>query len=306
MSKPDISIIILTYNEQIHIQRCLKKIAPVAKNVFVIDSFSTDKTVEIAEAMGAKVFQRPWINYGDQFQWGLDNCPIDTKWTMRLDADEYLDDDLINELLIKIVGIPNDITGVCFRLNYKFLNRHIKYGDRNLVLLRLWRTGMAKIENRWMDEHIVLKDGKTVVYDNIMFDHNINAVSWFIDKHNRYATREMIDILNKKYNLFGSCLESKSDSPLNQHAKLKRWIKASVYNQLPLFIRPVLYFLYRYFLRLGFLDGKEGFAYHFMQGLWYRCLVDLKCLEAERVLVGAQSREEKVARLAELTGLRLE
>jgi glycosyltransferase involved in cell wall biosynthesis len=304
MNKPDISVIILTYNEELHIERCIKNLQPIAQQIFIVDSFSTDKTVQIAESLGAKVLQRPWKNYADQFQWGLDNCPIQTSWMMRMDADEYLEPPLIDEIIRKFPKLPNDINGIYLKRKHHFLGRWIKHGDRYpLVLLRIWKTGQAHIENRWMDEHIVLDSGNAVTFNGDFVDDNINTVEWFIAKHNRYASREMLDILNHKYHLFARD-ESIAEAESGQ-AKIKRFVKESLYNKLPLFVRPALYFCYRYFLRLGFLDGKEGFAYHFMQGLWYRCLVDLKCLEAERVLADAESKEEKVARLVELTGLSL-
>ncbi len=304
MSKPDISVIILTYNEELHIERCLKNLQPLAKQIFIVDSFSTDNTVQIAESLGAKVFQRPWKNYADQFQWGLDNCPIQTGWVMRMDADEYLEQALIDEIIAKFSSLPDDINGLYLKRKHHFLGRWIKHGDRYpLVLLRIWKTGQAHIENRWMDEHIVLDSGNSLVMAGDFVDDNLNTIEWFIEKHNRYASREMVDIFNQKYQLFERD-ESIEDAKTGQ-AKIKRFVKESLYNKLPLFVRPVLYFFYRYFLRFGFLDGAEGFAYHFMQGLWYRCLVDLKCLEAERVLAGAESKEEKIARLVKLTGLKL-
>jgi|CXWL01.1.fsa_nt_gi glycosyltransferase involved in cell wall biosynthesis len=305
MNKPDISVIILTHNEELHIERCIKNLQPLAQHIFIVDSFSTDKTLQIVESLGAKVFQHPWKNYADQFQWGLDNCPIQTSWVMRMDADEYLEPLLIDEIIKKFPVLPKDINGIYLKRKHHFLGRWIKHGDRYpLVLLRIWKTGQAHIENRWMDEHIVLDSGKAVTFDGDFVDDNLNTVEWFIEKHNRYASREMVDIINHKYQLFARD-ESIDESQTGQ-AKIKRFIKESLYNKLPLFVRPALYFFYRYILRLGFLDGKEGFAYHFMQGYWYRCLVDLKCLEAERVLVGATSKEEKIKRLVKLTGLKLE
>jgi len=300
----DISVIILTNNEALHIERCIKNLQPIAREIFILDSFSTDQTVQIAESLGAKVLQRPWKNYADQFQWGLDNCPIQTSWVMRMDADEYLEPPLIEEIVRKLPELPSDINGIYLKRKHHFLGRWIKHGDRYpLVLLRIWKTGQAHIENRWMDEHIVLDSGNAVTFSGDFVDDNLNTVEWFIEKHNRYASREMVDIINHKYHLFAR--DVSIDDAKTGQAKIKRFVKESLYNKLPLFVRPALYFFYRYILRLGFLDGAEGFAYHFMQGLWYRCLVDLKCLEAERVLAGAESKEEKIARLVKLTGLKL-
>ncbi|MFA5983149.1 MAG: glycosyltransferase family 2 protein [Methylococcaceae bacterium] len=304
MIKPEIAVIILTHNEALHIERCIVNLKEISKEIYIIDSFSTDNTVDLAEALGAKVFQRPWKNYADQFQWGLDNCPIKTQWVMRMDADEYLERPLIAEILQRLPNLAHDINGVYLKRKHYFLGRWIKHGDRYpLNLLRIWKTGSAHIESRWMDEHIVLHSGNSIIFNGNFVDDNLNTISWFIDKHNRYASREMIDVINQKHQLF-SRDESISNTD-NGQAKIKRFVKEAIYNQLPLFIRPVFYFIYRYIFRLGFMDGPEGFAYHFMQGLWYRCLVDLKCLEAERILAGATSKEEKIARLAKLTGLQL-
>jgi len=305
MNKLDISIILLTYNEQLHIERCIINLLPIAKHIFIVDSYSTDKTIQIAESLGAKVYQHPWKNYADQFQWGLENCPINTTWVMRMDADEYLEPALFQEILNKFPTLPSNISGIYLKRKHHFLGRWIKHGDRYpLILLRIWKMGQAHIENRWMDEHIVLDKGDSVIFDGDFVDDNLNTIEWFIAKHNRYASREMLDILNNKYRLFTRD-ETITEAESGQ-AKLKRYIKEGIYNKLPLFVRPMLYFFYRYFLRFGFLDGKEGFAYHFMQGLWYRCLVDLKCLEAERLLNGAETREEKVTLLTNLTGLKLD
>lgn len=301
----DISVIILTHNEELHIERCIKNLLPIVSRVFIVDSFSTDNTLAIAESLGAVVVQRPWKNYADQFQWGLDNFPINTEWVMRMDADEYLEPDLVAEITEKLPRLPSEISGIYLKRKHHFLGRWIKYGDRYpLVLLRIWRNKQAHIENRWMDEHIVLDSGKSIILDGDFVDDNLNNIGWFIAKHNNYASREMIDILNQKYKLFSQD-KSIEVSDAGQ-AKLKRFIKDIIYNNLPLFVRPMLYFLYRYFLRLGIFDGKEGFAYHFMQGLWYRCLVDLKCLEAENLMKGATSNNQKIACLEKLTGLKLQ
>lgn len=302
--KPDISAIILTFNEEIHIARCIERLKPIVRDVYVVDSFSTDATVAIAKQLGAIVFQNPFVNQADQFQWALNHCPIKTAWVMRMDADEYLEEALLDEIKQKWPTLPHDITGVCLKRKHIFLGKTIRHGDRYpLVMLRIWRLGMAHIEQRWMDEHIVLDQGGSITLEHDFVDENLNSIQWFIDKHNRYASREMLDIIGQKYRLFES--NEKLMQSDTRQAKLKRWVKERVYNRLPIFVRPWLYFFYRYFIRLGFLDGKEGFAYHFMQGLWYRCLVDLKVFEAEKVIKGAATNQEIIARLSKLTGLNL-
>ncbi|MFT6842167.1 MAG: glycosyltransferase involved in cell wall biosynthesis [Psychroserpens sp.] len=300
------SVIILTYNEEIHIERCIRSLLPIASNIFVVDSFSSDKTVEICKSLGAKVYQNPWKNYADQFQWGLDNCPINTEWVMRMDADEYIEPDLVEEINAELSKVPEDINGLYIRRKYIFLERWVKHGATYpLNLLRIWRTGKGRIESRWMDEHIVLEgDAKTGQLAGHIVDHNLNNTRWWVDKHNKYADREMIDILDKKYQLFPNDDSVKSEKKLTQ-TKVVRLIKEKVYTGLPIFVRPLLYFLYRYFLRLGFLDGTSGFAFHFMQGYWYRSLVDLRVFEAEKLLAGSTNNRQRIEILAVLTGLDL-
>ncbi len=304
--KNNISIVILTFNEEKHIKRCIETLLPIAKNIFIVDSFSTDSTVEICESLGAKVYQRKWKNYADQFQWGLDNCPIETEWVMRMDADEYIEQDLIKELPSALSCVGNDVTGIFIRRKYFFLGRWVKYGAvYPLNLLRLWRTGKGRIENRWMDEHIVLDGaGNTASMNGHIVDDNLNSTKWWTEKHNAYADREMIDILDRKYNLFpiDDLLTVQNDS---SQAKIKRLVKERLYNRLPIFVRPLLYFLYRYFLRLGFLDGKSGFAFHFFQGYWYRSLVDLRVYEAEHLIASAADNKERITLLKKFTGLEL-
>ena len=302
--KPDISVVILTYNEELHIARCIKSLFHIAKNIYVVDSFSTDNTVKIAETLGAKVYQNPWSNYAQQFQWGLDNCPIDTEWVMRMDADEYLENDLIDEINSKTSSLSGSINGVYLKRKQKFLGRWIKYGDRYpLILLRIWRHGQGRIEQRWMDEHIIVDNPQTIQFEGNLVDDNLNNTRWWVEKHNKYADREMLDVLNDQYHFF-----SKDDSikvTTDPQAKSKRKIKEHIYNRIPIFVRPTLYFIYRYVFRLGFLDGVQGFAYHFMQGFWYRCLVDLRVYEA-RQKINSETDPERIREiLFELTGLNI-
>jgi len=280
----DISVIILTYNEEKHIERCIKSLKPFVKEIFIVDSYSTDKTIDIAQSLGAKVYQNKWVNYATQFQWGLDNCPIKTKWVMRMDADEYVEPLLAKNITNTLSTINDDIKGIYLKRKVFFMDKWIKWGGfYPHVLLRIWQYKYGRIEQRWMDEHIVLSEGKTIIInDGNIVDDNKNNITWWINKHNNYATREMLDLMNIKYNFMpiDDALKNNDDP----QAKIKRYIKENLYSKLPYGIRPFIYFIYRYFLRLGFLDGFRGFVWHFMQGWWYRMLVDVKCYEFERKL----------------------
>ena len=277
----DLTVIILTFNEQLHIRRCLERISPVVKDVFIIDCFSTDKTLEIAgEYNNVRILQNKWVNYATQFNWGLEHADIKTKWVLRLDADEYLTPELVEELEHKLPALSADVTGVVFPLRRVFLGRTIRRGMPVIKLMRLFQYGKASSEVRMMDEHIQLTEGHSVDFENEFADDNLNNLSWWTQKHVGYAIREAVDLLDMEYDLTGSA-KSDEGKQLNEQALAKRMRKHK-YARQPLFWRSFAYFCYRYFFRLGFLEGKEGFLWHFLQGWWYRTLVDAKVLEIKR------------------------
>lgn len=277
----DIAVIILTYNEEKHIERCIINAQKISKNIFLVDSFSTDATVQIAENLGAIIYQNKWENnYAKQFNWGLNNLPIDTKWVFRLDADEYLTNELIDELHHKIPNIDCDISGVVFPLKRFFLNHYVKRGIGKMNLLRLFRFGKAQCEERWMDEHIKINEGTTVLFDNAFCDHNLNNIGWWTQKHDTYSIREAIDLLNVEYNFLPEENNSLAYS-MSSDAEEKRKKKLK-YSKLPLFWRSFFFFIYRFVFKLGFTEGKEAFLWHFLQGWWYRTLVDAKIYEIKK------------------------
>ena len=291
-----LTVIILTYNEEIHIERCIRSLVSVASKILIIDSFSTDRTVEIARSLGAVVVRRKWKNYADQFQWGLDKCAKDSGWIMRMDADEYFEVGLQKELLNLLPIIESDIDGIYIRRKVIFYGKWIRHGGYYpIVLLRIWRNGKGRIEQRWMDEHIVLPpDTKTITVKEHLVDDNLKGVTSWVSKHNSYASREMLDLMNIKYGLFKK--DQSLTQVINSQAKWKRLLKNKVYSRLPIGFRAGAYFCYRYIFRLGFLDGTQGFLCHFMQGFWYRLLVDIKIMEIEKSCAGNVEKIKKVLR----------
>lgn len=276
----NLSVIILTYNEEKHIERCIQSLLPIAKNIFIIDSYSTDKTVEIAESLCVKVYQNPFINHAAQFQWGLDNCPIETEWVMKMDADEYILPELADEIAEKLGHLSDEISGVYIKRRVYFKDRWIKHGSYYPTwLLRIWRHCDGRMEQRWMDEHIKLSHGKTIQFEHDLVDDNLNDLTWWTQKHNNYATREAVDILNILYEFLK--YDEVPAKFFGTQEQRKRWLKKR-YAKLPLFTRPFIYFIWRYVFKLGFLDGKQGLIWHFLQGFWYRFLVDAKIYEIEK------------------------
>jgi glycosyltransferase involved in cell wall biosynthesis len=301
-----LAVVMITYNEERHIRRALEAVASIAAEIYVIDSGSSDMTVAIARAHGAVVLEHPFVSHARQFQWALDNAPIRADWIMRLDADEVVEPDLCAALAAQLPRIDPDVVGISLNRKHVFLGRWIRHGGRYpIVLLRIWRRGHGRIENRWMDEHIIIFGGRSVTIEGGFVDHNLNDLTFFTEKHNRYATREAVDRLAREFGLFiGDSAFSGSDC--GAQARRKRRLKESLYNRLPFGVGPLCYFLWRYVARLGFLDGWEGLIYHFLQGFWYRFLVEAKVSELRRALSHSDDPVDMRSRLGRLTGLNLE
>ncbi len=305
MSNKNLAVVILTHNESMHIQRSIESVKSIASEIFVIDSGSKDQTVKIAEENGAVVLHHPFVNYAKQFQWALDNAPITADWTMRLDADEIIETDLQKEIQEKLHYLPTSVVGVNLKRKHIFMDRWVRHGGRYpLVLLRIWRTGHGRIEDRWMDEHMVISDGETVTFNGGFADHNLNDLTFFTDKHNKYATREAIDVINQKLNLFARD-ESLNMESASFQASVKRIGKEKIYNKIPFTIAAFSYFIYRYVLQLGFLDGRSGLVYHFLQGYWYRFLVGAKIMELEKAIAGMTDKQQILEEISRLTGHKL-
>jgi glycosyltransferase involved in cell wall biosynthesis len=302
----DLAVVVLTYNEERHIARALESVAGIAREIFVVDSFSTDRTVQLARSSGATVLQNKFINYSKQFQWALDHAPITASWIMRLDADELIEPDLAAKIRAELPTLGKDVVGVNLKRKHIFLGRWIRHGGRYpLVLLRIWRRGCGRIEERWMDEHMIVWGGDTVTFDGGFADHNLGDLTFFTDKHNKYATREAIDVINYRRKLF-SCAAEMSAKGGSLQASLKRFVKERVYNRIPYQVAAPAYFLYRLIFQLGFLDGREGLVYHSLQGLWYRYLVGAKVYELELAIAGVEDPAEIRATLRRLTGLAID
>lgn len=275
----DLTVIILTKNEELHIARCLENIQSISQKIFIIDSHSNDATQNIANAYGAEVIEHTWPgNQAAQFNWAIDNLDIQSEWILRIDADEYLLPDLIEELKEKLPIIPDDVTGIFLNRRHIFLDRWMRGGIYPVKLLRLFRRGYGRYEQRLMDEHIILSGGKSIEFDNDFCDHNLNNISWFCKKHVDYAIREAVEMIDSELNISN---HTTNNSKFTNQAREKRRKKES-YAKFPLFWRAIGYFLYRYFIKGGWRDGKEGFLFTFLQGFWYRTLVDAKIYEIKK------------------------
>lgn len=277
-----LTVVILTKNEERHIDRALASVSGIADRVFVVDSGSTDRTVDIAKAAGATVLSNPWVNHATQFNWALEQLPDGTDWVLRLDSDEIVTAPLGEEIRNMLPKLGPEVAGIYLSRRMTFMRRPIRWGGLFPIrVLRIFRHGKGRCENRWMDEHIKV-EGKTADFHGEIIDDNLNSLSCWTDKHNAYASREVVDLLNLEYGFMPH--ETVANLRSSQQVGLKRWVKEKVYARLPGGFRALAYFIYRYFFRLGFLDGKEGAAFHVLQGFWYRYLVDMKLREVRNFM----------------------
>ena len=271
----DIVVIILTKNEKLHIGRCLDRLSPLSpRQVFVVDCFSTDETKSIVDAFASTLttndqqlttihfIEHEWPgNQAAQFNWAIDNLPINSSWILRLDADEYLLPETIEELKALLPkydgkkvtegGLPHSVTSLSLSRARYFCDRKIRWGNPEIELVRLFKFGYGRSSQSEMDEHIVTTEGENYHLNGKFVDHSLISMDEWREKHRNYAKREARMAVSG-----------------NANANKK------FYYKLPPYLRAFAYFSYRYFFRLGFLDGYAGWMWHFWQGLWYRCLVD--------------------------------
>lgn len=282
-----VTVIVLTKNEEVNLPACLLSVKDYVDEIILIDSLSEDRTIEIARQYTDKIYQNPFVNQAKQFIWALNTTSIKNEWILRLDADERWTPQGFAELREIIENDRGD--GVSVKMKIYVMGRWIKYGGfypNNF--LRVFKKSKGTMEDRWMDEHIRV-DGRTVVsgIDVIEsnYDRQKNLVLW-TNKHNSYSTREAVEFLIAKYNL--ADIDTVADL-FGSKTERKRWMKEKVYFRAPLFVRPFLYFIYRYIFKLGFLDGMQGFIFHTLHAFWYRFLVDAKVYQIER-----NARDEQI------------
>ncbi len=274
-----IHVIILTLDEEQHIGRCINSLKGQCASVTVIDSGSKDATVAVAEKLGAQVFKNAWVNHATQMNFGIDALVGKGGWLLRIDADEVLDPDSTQPLAEAIKAADPNVDGLLVRRRIHFMGRRIRHGGiEPSWQLRLWRNGRGRCEQRWMDEHIKVV-GKVAKSGIVLSDINLNSLTWWTAKHNSYASREVIDMLNRRYGFMQS--DGLSQCGASSQAKFRRFLKEQVYGRVPKGLRAFVYFLYRYLIRLGFLDGAPGWYFNVLQAFWYRTLVDAKVAEIE-------------------------
>ena len=274
-SKPALlTAIILTLNEERNLPACLESLNGLACEIFVVDSGSTDRTPEIATARGATLVEHSFANYAAQRNWAQQNLPIATEWILHLDADERLTPELVAEINRSLEKPDAAVNGYLLRKRAIFMGRWIRHGGHYPSFhLRLFRKGRGGCEDRLYDQHFVV-DGVLATLSADYVDVVASNIQTWTVRHARWAGLEAEEMMSVRVT------ERRVQAdPLGNPIQRKRWLREGVYGRAPLFVRPFVYFFYRYFLRFGFLDGKEGLIFHFLQACWYRFLIDCEIFE---------------------------
>jgi glycosyltransferase involved in cell wall biosynthesis len=275
MEKVPISVIVLTYNEGKNIEDCLKSVSAWADEVFVLDSYSTDGTLEIARRYTDNIFEREFVNYSEQRNWALRNLPVRNSWVINMDADERATPELAIELGEKLSDPDFDADGLLISLRTFFMGKWIRHGGFYPAYhARIFRKEKGMSEERVYDQHFLV-DGKLVTLENDLTNIITTDLAPWIDRLNKYTSLEAQEIIQPSEGR--QVIAKFRGNPMER----KRWLRKNYYKS-PLFLRAFAYYFYRYFLRMGFLDGVEGMIFHLIQGFWVRFLVDVKVFEMRR------------------------
>lgn len=279
----DVAVLILTFNEEANLPFAIASVKGWAREICVLDAYSTDRTVEIAEAAGCQVARHRFEDFAKQRNHALDCFPIQSEWVLFLDADEWLSEDLKAEIAAVIRRRPEE-NGFYLRRRFVWMGTWIRRGYYPTWILRLFRRGTGRCEDRAVNEHLLVQ-GRTGRLTSDFTDENRKGVTEWIAKHNDYATREAKELFNARTAEGYREIEARF---FGTQAERKRWLRYRVWNRMPPLVRPCFYFAYRFLLRGGFLDGRRAFVYHFLQALWFPMLIDIKYLEMRRAGDGAE------------------
>ena len=282
-----ITVIILTYNDEVQIENCLRSLEGLTDDIVVIDSYSEDETQAICRRYAARFFQNPFVNQAIQFNWALDNIEFKHEWILRLDSDEVIPEKLRVEIIDMISNNPAE-HGFYLNRRMYWMGRWLRHGRMYPhYILRLFRLGSGRYEER-TEEHMIV-EGPVGYMKNDFLEDNKKTHSIILQK-SIYKLRPVsfVKFLKKLMSMAGAGLEARF---FGAKVNRTRWLKQRVYARVPLFTRPLLYFIYRYVFCLGFLDGKPGLIFHVLQGFWYRFYIDSKVYESELPRVDRDFRD---------------
>ncbi len=276
-----ISAVILTLNEEQNLPECLNSLRGWCRQIIVVDSGSTDRTLSIAKEHAALVLQHPFETHSKQWNWALKNAPIREEWVLAIDADQRISTELRDEITAEVSSSSADIAGYYLPRKQIFRGQWIRHGGYwPKYLLKLFRRGAGQSdEGELLDFRFYVK-GKTRLLKNPLIEQNEKeqAILFWIQKHLRFIELLAQEEYARRHNRTKWTIQPSVTGNPDQRVL---WRK-TLWHRMPLYIRPFLYFGYRYFIQLGILDGPQGFLFHFLQAFWFRFMVDIRLAELER------------------------
>jgi glycosyltransferase involved in cell wall biosynthesis len=276
----NITAIVLCYNESKNIRHCLESVHGFC-DTYIVDSGSTDDTLDICREFTSNIFGHKYRNHASQWQWALTNLPIETDWILALDADFVVTPALKDEVGRRLPDIVDGVDGIYVRHRYIFGGGPIRYGGTKRFWLRIVRTKEARADFSDLVDFRFIVAGKTLRFNSSVIEYNRydDDISVWIKKQDMFSIRLAVEEeLRRRRQLDWE----KPPRFFGNPDERIMWLR-NLWLSLPLFVRPFIYFFYRYILMIGFLDGRAGFLYHFLQGWWLRVLVDWKIMEIRKM-----------------------
>ncbi len=261
----DVSIMIPTLNESLHLKRLLPLLKKLNIPFFVLDSYSSDDTTSLAKRFGGKVIQGQWQTFSEKLNFGLEKNPYRSRWIIRIDADEYFDQNFIKFLKSEAIkNIADDVDGIYINRKLYFMGQWMKYGGIYPgKIIRIMRPGRVSFEHKILDEHVEVKNFEVIDIDII--DNPLYDLTHWLQKHIRYAEAYRYGYFSKKF--------SSRVVPKKGQSRFKAFLQ-NTFLKSPPFLRCFMYWLYRYFIKCGFLDGMRGLIFITLQAFFYRFLID--------------------------------
>jgi glycosyltransferase involved in cell wall biosynthesis len=281
-----VSAIVLTYNEESNLDDCLRSVAAWAGEIFVVDSGSTDATCEIARRYTDRILHHPFEDYSRQRNWAQDTLPLRHDWVLHLDADERVSEELAASIAAFLRSEQvKQYNGAMFSRRTVFMGRPILHGGHYPAFhTRLFRRDRGRCEDRLYDQHFLV-DGPVAKLKGDLIDVVTSELDEWSRRHIRWAGAEAREV--GRDGTTNQVAPSLYRGPIAR----RRWLRARIFGRSPLFARAFLYFLYRYVVRLGFLDGVEGLIFHFLHACWFRFYIDAKIWEVRRRTITAHTTE---------------
>ena len=298
---PKLSVVILTYNEEANLVKCLSSLSGMPWDCFIVDSGSTDRTLELARRFPVQITRHEFLTHTAQWQWSLENLPLQTEWVLGLDADQSLSESLKEEIQLLFAGGHHvlrleSLDGLYLNRAHIYRGRLIRHGGcYPKYLLKLFRRSSVYLDPvaDLLDHHFYVR-GRTGKLDHDLIEENRKEwrISFWTQKHVRYAELVAEEEHSSASQRCGTPMDGKfiGGSPDQQIVALK-----GLWRRMPLYVRPICYFVYRYFIRLGFLDGKQGFIFHFLHAFWFRLLVDINLDELRHGSAGPKQQDAAAA-----------